>query len=185
MDVHTAIETRRATRSLAPVEITADLVRDLASHARLAPSCSNNQPWRFVFVYDPAGLEALKPVFNQGNRWCHAASLMIAVFSRKEDDCIIKDREYHQFDAGMAVAFLLLRATELGLVAHPIAGYSPKKVREVLGIPEEYRVITLVLVGKRSSDRNPFLSEEQIEAETTRPERLPLERFAFLNAYGG
>lgn len=185
MDVHAAIEARRATRSLAPAEITADLVRDLASHARLSPSCSNNQPWRFVFVFELAKLEAMKPVFNKGNQWCHAAPLIVAVFSRKEDDCVIKDREYHQFDTGMAVAFLILRATELGLVAHPIAGYSPRKVREILGIPEEFQVITLILVGKRASDPNPYLTPEKLEAETRRPERLPLERFAFLNAYSG
>lgn len=185
MDVHTAIETRRATRSLAPTEITADLVRDLASHAGLSPSCSNSQPWRFVFVFDPAKLETMKPVFNRGNEWCHAASLVVAVFSRKEDDCLIKDREYHQFDTGMAVAFLILRATELGLIAHPIAGYSPKKVREVLGIPEEFRVITLINIGQRAAGINPTLSPDKIEAETKRPERLPVEQFAFLNAYGG
>ena len=185
MDVHAAIEARRATRSLDPVEITPNLVRDLASHARLAPSCFNNQPWRFVFVHDPEKIEAMKPVFNEGNRWCHAASLIVAVFSRKDDDCIIKDREYHQFDTGMATAFLILRATELGLVAHPIAGYSPKRTREVLGIPEEYQVITLVLVGKRSAGPSPALSPKQLEAETTRPERLPFDTFAFVNTYGG
>jgi len=185
MDVHAAIEIRRATRSLDPVEITPDLVRDLAGHARLAPSCSNNQPWRFVFVQDPERIEAMKPVFNEGNTWCHAASLIVAVFSRKEDDCVIKDREYHQFDAGLAAAFLILRATELGLVAHPIAGYSPKKARQVLGIPEEYQVITLILVGKRSAGPSPLLSPKQLEAETIRPARLPFEKFAFVNSYGG
>ena len=185
MDVHAAIEARRATRSLDRVEITADLVRDLASHARLAPSCSNNQPWRFVFVFEPEKLEAMKPVFNEDNRWCHAASLIVAVFSRKGDDCVVKDREYHQFDAGLATAFLILRATELGLVAHPIAGYSPKKTRQVLGIPEEYQVITLILVGIRSAGPSPVLSPKQLEAETTRPARLPFEEFAFVNSYGG
>jgi len=184
MDVHTAIETRRASRSLGPCEVTAELARDLASHARLSPSCSNDQPWRFVFVIEPEKLEAMKDVFTAGNRWCHAASMVIAVFSRKEDDCIIRDREYHQFDTGMATAFLILRATELGLVAHPIAGFSPKKTREALGIPEEFQIVTLVLVGKRASTLNPFLSEKQISAETTRPERLPLERIAFMNGYG-
>jgi nitroreductase len=185
MDVRDAILARRATRSLAPVEITDDLVRDLASSARLAPSCSNNQPWRFVFVFEPKALEAMKPVFNRGNQWCHAASLMIAVFSRKEGDCIIKDREYHQFDTGMAVALLILRATELGLIAHPIAGYSPKMTREVLGIPDEYQVITIILVGRRAAEPNPTLTPDKLEAETKRPERLPLERFAFMNHYGG
>ncbi len=185
MDVHTAIETRRATRSLAPTAITHELVRDLAYHARLAPSCSNNQPWRFVFVFDPAALELLKPAFNRGNSWCHAASLVVAVFSRKEDDCEIKDREYHQFDTGMAAAFLILRATELGLVAHPIAGYSPSKVREALGIPEEFQVITLINVGERAATFNPTLTPEKIEAETKRPERLPFEQVAFMDRYGG
>jgi nitroreductase len=185
MDVHTAIETRRATRSLAPTPITADLVHDLASHARLAPSCSNNQPWRFVFVFDPDRLEAMKPVFSRGNRWCWDASLMIAVFSRKKDDGVIGDREYYLFDTGLAVATLVLRATELGLIAHPIAGFDPQMTREVLGVPEDFTVITIILVGRRAERISPVLSADKIAAETTRPERLPFERFAFLNRYGG
>lgn len=185
MDVHTAIETRRALRSLAPTEITAELVRDLAVHAGLAPSCSNNQPWRFVFVFEPERLEAMKPVFSRGNRWCHAASLMIAVFSRREDDGMIGDREYYLFDTGLAVATLILRATELGLVAHPIAGYDPAKTRQVLGIPDDYNLITIVLVGRRAEAVDPSLSPDKVEAETRRPARLPLERYAFMNSYGG
>ncbi|MFO7733962.1 MAG: nitroreductase family protein [Candidatus Aminicenantes bacterium] len=183
MDVHSAIEARRATRSLAPVPVTEELVRDLAGHARLSPSCDNNQPWRFVFVFEPAKLEALKAVFTEGNRWCQAASLAVTVFSRKDDDCVVRDREYHLFDTGMAAAFLILRATELGLVAHPIAGFSPKKTREVLGIPEEFQVITLILVGKRADAPSPVLSEKQLKDEKRRPERLPFEKFAFLNDY--
>lgn len=183
MDVHAAIEARRARRSLAPFPVTEEFVLDLAAHARLSPSCDNNQPWRFVFVFEPARLEVLKAVFSEGNRWCHAASLVIAVFSRKDDDCVIREREYHRFDTGMAAAFLILRATELGLVAHPIAGFSPKKTREVLGIPEDYQVITLILVGKPAGTPSPALSEKQLEAETKRPERLPFENFVFLNGY--
>jgi len=30
-----------------------------------------------------------------------------------------------------------------------------------------------------------IIAAKQLEAETNRPERLPLERFAFLNTYGG
>jgi nitroreductase len=98
MDVFHAIEERRAYRSLSPVEITEDLIKDLARHTRLAPSCFNNQPWRFVFVYDPDILEAMHAALSSGNEWAHASSMIIAVFSKKEDDCIIRDRVYHQFD---------------------------------------------------------------------------------------
>jgi nitroreductase len=185
MDVIQAIKERRAYRSLDPVKITDDFVRDLAGSAALAPSCFNNQPTRFVFVYDADVLVTMREALSQGNEWAHAASMIIAVFSKKEDDCVIKDREYHQFDCGLASGLLILRATELGLVAHPIAGYSPKKTREILGIPEEYQVITLIIVGKHSEKVSPILSEKQVEWEKERPQRLPLAKVAFFNHYGG
>ncbi len=183
MTVSEIINQRRAYRSLDQIEVTQELIEDLTRHAQLAPTCFNNQPARFVFVKDRAILEQLKPAFSKGNEWCYAASMVIAVFAEREADCIIKDREYYLFDTGMETAFLILRATELGLVAHPIAGYSPKKVREVLNIPERYNVITLILVGKHSSSISPLLSEKQIEWEKTRPERLPLNKIMFIDRY--
>ncbi len=185
MNVLEAIEARRAYRSLAPADITPDLIRDLARCAQLAPSCNNNQPWRFVFVHGKEDLERFHPALSSpGNNWARAASLIVAVCSRREDDCLIKDREYHLFGDGLATAFLLLRATELGLVAHPIAGYSPKKARAILGIPDDYQVITLVNIGKRAAEISPDLSPKQIEQESTRPERKPLAEFAFDNRFG-
>lgn len=183
MDVKEAIEKRRAYRSLDPVEITEDLIKDLAGCAQLSASCNNNQSWRFVFVYDQEMVQKMHEVFPKGNAWAKSASLIIAVLSKKDYDCIVDDRVYHQFDTGMATAFILLRATELGFVAHPIAGYSPQKTREILGIPQDIEVITLVIVGKHSKAINPVLSEKQILGEKQRPERFPLEKFAYLNHY--
>ncbi len=136
-----------------------------------------------MFVWDPAMLEKMKPAFNKGNAWCHADSMIVAVFTEKEEDCIIKDREYFLFDTGMQTAFMILRATELGLVAHPIAGYNPELVRQTLGIPERMTVITLVNVGKHADTISPVLSPQQVEWEMNRPERLPLEQVAFFNCY--
>ncbi|MBN1274617.1 MAG: nitroreductase family protein [Candidatus Aminicenantes bacterium] len=183
MDVTQAIHKRRAYRSLKSVNITKKVIKDLAEHARLSCSCFNNQPWRFVFVYEPGPLKNLHAALSKGNEWAKSASMIIAAFSKKEDDCMIRDREYHQFDLGISVGFLILRATELGLVAHPIAGFSPKKTREILGIPGEYQVITLIIVGSRSEDINPVLSEKQKKAEKKRPPRKSLEKFVNYNMY--
>lgn len=185
MNVFEAIEIRRAYRSLVPADITPGLIADLARCARLAPSCNNNQPWRFVFVQGKDNLERFHPALNSpGNDWARASSMIVAVCSRKEDDCLIKDREYHLFGDGLAAGFLILRATELGLVAHPIAGYSPKKAREILGIPDEYQVITLIIIGKKADGLNPVLSPKQVEQESIRPARKPLAEFAFDNHFG-
>ncbi len=183
MDVREAIEARRAYRSLAPVEITDEIVEELAEAARLSASCFNNQPWRYVFVRDREVLVRMHEALSEGNVWATAASMIVAVASRPDLDCRIKGRDYYLFSTGLATAHLILRATELGLVAHPIAGYSPKKVREVLGIPEDMTVITLVIVGKHADEIGPLLSEEQAKVECSRPERLEIGEFAHMNRY--
>ena len=183
MDVKEAIEKRRAFRSFEPVNITQDLISDLARCAQLSASCFNNQPWRYVFVYDPKVLKELHAALSSGNEWAQKASMIIVVLGKKEDDCIIKDRIYYQFDIGMATEAMILRATELGLVAHPIAGYSPKKTREVLGIPENVDVIALVIVGRHSDYIDPILSEKQVEAEKKRLDRKDIDEFVYINRY--
>jgi len=183
MDVKEAIIKRRAYRSLLPIKITNDLINDLAECAQITASCFNNQPWRYIFVYDKDVLLKMHEVLSSGNQWAKKASMIIVVLGRKEDDCIIRDRFYYHFDIGMATCAIILRATELGLVAHPIAGYSPKKTREILGIPENIDVITLVIVGKHSDKIDPVLSKNQVEAEKERPKRKTLGEFVYINRY--
>ncbi len=183
MDVQEAINLRRAYRSLEPVEITDEIVEDLAGHAQLSPSCFNNQPWRYVFVYDPEMLKKMHEALTKGNAWAHAASMIIAVFGKEEDDCVIGPRIYYLFDIGLATGFLILRATELELVAHPIAGFDEDKVKDILNIPNEMRVITLVIVGKKSDSISDVLSEKQVEQESNRPTRKKLNEFIYKNQY--
>ena len=185
MELIEVINKRRAYRSLDKTQISEELINDLAESARLSASCFNNQPWRYVFVYDSEVLKEMHNALSSGNEWAKRASMIVAVCSKKEDDCLIKDREYYLFDTGMATAFLILRATELGLVAHPIAGYSPKKTREILNIPEEMDVITLVIVGKHSDKIHPELSVKQIQAEKKRPERKKIKEFVYMNKWKG
>jgi nitroreductase len=183
MDVKQAIQKRRAYRSLKPFSITQQLIDDLSSCAQLSPSCFNNQPWRYIFVYDKQTLIKMQDCLSTGNEWAYNASLLIAVVSKKDYDCVIRDRLYYQFDTGLATGFLILRATELNLVAHPIAGFSPKKVREILEIDDDLEVITLVIVGKHSDTVDSNLSEKQQHDETTRPTRIELDKFRFHNQY--
>jgi len=185
MNVREAIDKRRAYRSLDPNPISEDIVRDLAFSAGLSPSCFNYQPWRFVFVHDKEKLKEMYSVLSKGNEWAKNASMIVAVFSKKDFDCVVKEREYYLFDTGMAVALMLLRAMELGLVAHPIAGYSEDNIKEILNIPLDMRIITLIIVGKHSKEIKDELSEKQAEIEKKRPKRKDLNEFAWMNSYTG
>ena len=183
MDVKKAILKRRAYRSLEPFDIDKKLIDDLAECAKLSESCFNNQPWNYIFVYEKEKLKEMHEALSKGNDWAKKASMIIAVIGKKDDDCVIYDRIYYRFDIGLATQNMILRATELGLVAHPIAGYSPKKTRKILGIPDDYDVITLVIVGKKSDKIDPDLSDKQIEAEKHRPERKKIKDLVYYNEF--
>ena len=183
MELMETINRRRAYRSLDPTPISDDVINELGKAAILAATCFNNQPARYIFVTDPAVLQDMWTVMTKSNAWTQNASMIIAVFSHVDYDCKLKGREYYLFGTGMETAQLMLRATDLGLVAHPIAGYDEDKVKEILGIPEEMRVITLVIVGKKSDTISPLLNEGQIEREKSRPDRLAPEQFMAKNHF--
>lgn len=184
MSVKETIERRRAYRSLDPADITPELIEDLAKLVNVSPSCGNNQPWSFVFVYEKTILNKLFEVLSKGNKWVEKASMIIGVFSKPEKDCMIGERLYYLFDTGIATAFLILRATELNLVAHPIAGFKENLAKEILSIPKDMRLITLIVVGKHSDVINPVLSDSMKLGEKQRPPRKPLSELIFINEYG-
>lgn len=182
MEVKEALEKRRAYRALGTAEITDALLAELAGAARLMPSCFNNQPWKFVFARSPEALEKLRSCLSKNNDWAKTAPLIVAVFGRKDSDCVINEREFYLFDLGMGVGALLLRATELGLVAHPIAGFNNELAREALGIPEGNLVITLLIIGKKTDDLSA-LTPQQAAMEPERPPRLAPENIYSVDAY--
>ena len=99
-------------------------------------------------------------------------------------DCQIPNRDpYFLFDTGMATAYLILLLTELGLVAHPIAGFDLDKAKEILHIPQDKSLITLIIVGKHTSEFPEEMSEKQQENEGKRPKRKSVEEFISFNQY--
>lgn len=180
MDVKEAILKRRAYRAFEPVEITIEILKELAEAAQLTPSCMNNQPWRYVFIKEKDQLQNMMEALMPNNViWGKKASLIIGVFSKPKNDCIIKERIYYLFDTGMATAFIILRATELGLVAHPIAGFNEEKAKKIMNIPDEMRLITLLICGKKSDQVPSDFLDYMKTQETERPARKPIEELIF------
>jgi nitroreductase len=184
MDVVDAIRTRRAKRAVSDKPIEDEKVDALVEAARLSASCFNNQPWRLVLARGKESLDAVKSALSKGNVWATRAPLIIVVAAKDKDDCQLSDRrDYFLFSTGLAIGQLELRATELGLIAHPIAGYDPLKVKQLVGVPEEFVIITLVIVAYPSTDMS-LLSDKQKEIEPTRPERKPVGENFFLDRWG-
>ena len=66
LTVREAIQKRRSTRSFKRIPVPDEMILEMLEAARLAPSASNTQPWRFVVVTDAEEKKKLREIcFNQ------------------------------------------------------------------------------------------------------------------------
>jgi len=179
--VHPAIATRRARRALSTEGIDEATITRLLEAATLAPSCFNHQPWRLV-VATGETLEQVKAALPKGNAWATKAPVIVALAADRNADCKLNHgRDYFLFDVGLAVGNLMVQATQMGLIAHPIAGFDPAAVKVLLAIPESHVLINLVVLGRRGSSEE--LSPQQLETEQAPRQRRPLAEDAGWNRF--
>ncbi|MFN3307533.1 MAG: nitroreductase family protein, partial [Candidatus Kapaibacteriota bacterium] len=123
----------------------------LCEASRWAPSCGADEPWR-VIIWDKfsSAKEYSKAfeVLDEGNKkWAKNAPLLIAVIAdtrwRSNREAINK---WAPFDTGASAMALYLQAFDLGLYAHPMAGFDATKLRELFQIPDDYEPFAMVAV---------------------------------------
>ncbi len=122
-------------------EIETEKLNSILEAGSLAASARNNQPWRFIVVNDRGTILELVQAFSESNQVMRDTPVILFACARPMDDIIRDGREYYLFDVGMAVANMLLTATDLGLVTHLMTAFNEARVKEILHIPEEVRVV--------------------------------------------
>jgi nitroreductase len=181
MEIIDAISARRAYRFLSTEALPEGAARRIVEAGHLAPSCFNNQPWNITATSGEA-LEALRAALAETNAWASRAPMIISVAVRASDDCRLEDgRDYALFDAGLCAMNMISQATAEGLVAHPIAGYNPKKAKAALGIDKDYVLAVLIIVARRAEgdpEGDTVLMPWQKTGESAPRARKPLEDVA-------
>ena len=170
------LQARRAYRALLPAPVPRSHQLIMAQAASLAPSCFNHQPWKFLFISGEHSLSLWQEALTDGNYWAKRASLAVVVYTDDEWDCVIKKRRYASFDTGMAAFSLILTATELGYVAHPIAGFSPSKIAKQFHIDPQPDFMACIVIGKKTEDLS-VLEERHHKEEKERPPRKDFDEF--------
>lgn len=148
-DVMPEIKERWSPRAFAKDKISrADLYQVLEA-ARYAPSCFNEQPWRFLIADTEDTLAKMRSILYESNQiWANNAPVLLLICAEKTFVKNGKDNYWHMFDAGASWGFLSLEAHRIGLATHAMGGFSRKKARETFQIPENLEIMTVVAIGK-------------------------------------
>ena len=182
MELLVEIEKRRAKRALSEKKIPADVVDRIMTAATYAPSCFNNQPYRFLVVDQDKELEKIRLNMPDANYWAKKSPLMVLVTTKPELDCQLDDkRDYAFFDVGLAVENMILQAVKEGLVAHPIAGYRPVSIKKAFGIPDDYTLIVIVVIAYPGDES--ILNSKHLTSEHSERNRKPKEEVVFFNTF--
>ncbi len=146
MDVYTSISTRKSVRAFRDRDVPENVISRLLEAARLAPSASNRQEWRFVVVRNPETRKRLARVAS-GQKFVGEAPVVIACCAETDDHVMACGQPCYPIDVAIAIDHLALCATAEGLGTCWIGAFDEGQIKEILGIPPQIRVVALLPVG--------------------------------------
>jgi nitroreductase len=150
MDLREVFRRRRSVRKYGNRPVPEEAVHRCLEAARLAPSWRNGQPWHFVVVRDKETIRKLTRASSLGgaaNLWLKDAPVVLVACGEPSVSGDKDDQPYYLVDVAVALEHAILAATAEGLGTCWIGGFSEDKVREVLAIPPQIRVVAMTPLG--------------------------------------
>ncbi len=157
----------------------------LLEAARWAPSCFNEQPWRYLVFdgTDPEAIERARSCLVEGNAWALKAPVLMISIARDNFTHNEESNRTAQHDVGLASENLVLEAVELGLVAHQMAGFNPARARSEFNIPEGFTVLAMIAIGYPYRGNLDDLDEKTRAKELAARSRKPVSEIAFAGTW--
>ena len=146
MEVHEAIAYRRSIRNYLDKPIEEEKIERVLEAGRLAPSAANKQEWHFIIVRDKELLEKLMKAAGD-QKFVAEAPVVIAACALDSSHVMKCGQPSYSIDVAIALSFMNLRATELGLGCCWIGHFEEGEVKEILKIPDNVRIVQLMTLG--------------------------------------
>lgn len=200
------IKSRRSVREYTTKAVPEEHIRLILEAARWAPSGANTQPWEFIVIRNREVKERIRMLLVEGYRrakelypnfpwdampwlpeckYLSDAPVIIAVVSdpRKKRVYPGRNDEIFCFSVAAAITNMLLMATALGLgtvwLTHSLV--SEEALKQVLNIPRDLRLMSLIPVGYPPKPIGSYYPSPWIQPGH---ERLKLERIVHYDQYG-
>ena len=185
MELFDAITTRRSVRKYLDKPVEDDKLNAVLEAVRNAPSWANMQCWRLVVVKDKAvkttlsDLSYVESYFapkgykaNPSKKALAEAPVVIVLCAEPQQSGSIWGQSYYLVDAGIAAENLMLAARGQGLGSVFVGVYDEVKVKGMLHIPQNVRIVGLLPLGYPASEPKDG------------PPRKPLSEICFHGQWG-
>lgn len=172
---------RRSVRDFLDRPVEREKIMMCLQAARIAPSASNSQPWKFIVVDDRQLKDKLCKAAFRGiysfNSFCKTAPVIVVIVSEKSKFLarvggMFRGTQYYLIDIGIAGEHLVLQAEDLGLGTCWMGWFDEGAVKSILNVPEEKKIDVLIALG--------YYDRQEVSPEH---DRKPMDKIASFNSY--
>jgi len=164
MEFYDVVKKRRSYREFISTMPEKEKIVRILEAARLSPTWANMQGVHYIIVQNPIKVKELWNAVGQKSKFQSAPMYIVGIISEKDSGTGGNSLKYFMVDFGICFEHLILAATAEGLGTCWIGWFNEKKIKEILEIPEKYRVLGCTPLGY------PVKLKEEIK------ERKPLDK---------
>lgn len=145
MSILDSLKERKSIRKYKDKPVEDEKIESVLEAARLSPSAKNAQDWKFIVVRDPKKREKITGATGQG--FVGEAPVILVACGEKPDSVMRCGQNRYTVDLSIATSYMILEAQEQGLGTCWLGSFDEEKVKEILEIPEQVRVVAMTPLG--------------------------------------
>jgi nitroreductase len=167
MDFYNVIDQRRSAKKFNSVKVDCHSLDRMIDATLMAPSWKNKTSYKVIIVEDSAKKNQIS--FAIENRTDDAANalreapLTVVMVGEPSVSGNVDGKDMYLVDGAIAMEHFILAATEEGYGTCWIASFDEKKVKDILSIPDGFRVIGMTPLGKATEIKEHYDKKERNE----------------------
>jgi nitroreductase len=154
MEFFDVVLRRRSVRAYRKKDIPDEILLRILESARLAPSASNLQPWKFIIIKDEKNRREIAKICKE-KMWIADAPVIIAGVATNPDYRMGSGQPACQIDIATAFAQMSLTAINDSLGVCWIGSFDMETAKRFLRIPEKYPLIGFLTIGYPAETPGP------------------------------
>lgn len=163
MDLYECIENRRSYRVYKSELPEKEKIERILEAARLAPTWANFQGVQYIIVQKSETVKKIWEAIGQRNKFEDAPMFIIGIISPSDSGENRNKEKYYGVDFGICFEHLILAATAEGLASCWIGWFNEEEIKEILDIPEKYKVMGLTPLGYPQKEKGPVRDRKSLD----------------------
>ena len=174
MEFFDVIKKRTSISKYKDSKISKESIDKMIEAAMRAPSWKNRSAFRVVIVDDKDKKDEIaESIRNKDDKACNAvkeAPIAMVIIAKPDDSGEVEGKDFYLVDGAIAMEHIILAATAEGYGTLWIGAIDEGEVKDILKIPDEYKIIGITPVGEIAEEKEHYKAKD-------------IKEFAFKNEY--